>query len=109
MPLLLILLMGLVDVGRILNLQITLTEAAREGARAAALGFDPQERVDRFAGSLSPEVTAGPACEDGDLSGDATITLRSRYEPLLAEPFALIPGWDGALPLEAIGVMPCVG
>ena len=37
LPLLLLLLFGIIDFGRVLNAQITLTEAAREGARAAAL------------------------------------------------------------------------
>ena len=38
LPLLLLLVFGIVDFGRALNLQITLTQAAREGVRPAALG-----------------------------------------------------------------------
>ena len=37
LPVLLLLLFGIVDFGRALNAQITLTQAAREGARLAAL------------------------------------------------------------------------
>ena len=38
LPLLLLLVFGIIDFGRALNAQITLTQAAREGARLAALG-----------------------------------------------------------------------
>ena len=38
LPMLLFVVFGIIDFGRLLNAQITLTEAAREGARAAAMG-----------------------------------------------------------------------
>ena len=38
LPLLLLIVFGIIDFGRALNAQITLTQAAREGARLAALG-----------------------------------------------------------------------
>ena len=38
LPLLLLLVFGIIDFGRALNAQITLTQAAREGARLEALG-----------------------------------------------------------------------
>src|SRR5215472_18044642 len=38
LPLLLLLVFGIIDFGRAINAQITLTQAAREGARLAALG-----------------------------------------------------------------------
>src|ERR1039458_5924651 len=38
LPVLLLLVFGIVDFGRALNAQITLTQAAREGVRLAALG-----------------------------------------------------------------------
>lgn len=38
LPLLLLIVFGIIDFGRALNTQITLTQAAREGARLAALG-----------------------------------------------------------------------
>jgi Flp pilus assembly protein TadG len=39
LPVLLLLIFGIVDFGRAINAQITLTQAAREGARLAALGY----------------------------------------------------------------------
>ena len=38
LPVLLLLVFGIIDFGRALNAQVTLTQAAREGARMAALG-----------------------------------------------------------------------
>ncbi len=38
LPLLLLIVFGIIDLGRALNAQITLTEAAREGVRLAAYG-----------------------------------------------------------------------
>ncbi len=46
LPVLLLLVFGIVDFGRMLNAQIVVTEAAREGARAAAL-------IDEAAGERS--------------------------------------------------------
>ena len=39
MPLLILMVMGIIDFGRIFNGEIQLSQAAREGARVAALGF----------------------------------------------------------------------
>ena len=59
LPVLLFVLMGLIDFGRAYNAQIQLSQAAREGARFAALGFDTNTvntRVSAAATSLSPTV-----------------------------------------------------
>ncbi len=39
LPVLLLLIFGIIDFGRAINAQITLTQAAREGARLASLGY----------------------------------------------------------------------
>ncbi len=44
LPLLLLLVFGIIDFGRALNAQITLTQAAREGARLEALGDPSADR-----------------------------------------------------------------
>jgi Flp pilus assembly protein TadG len=45
LPVLLFVVFGIIDFGRMLNTQLKLTEAAREGARAAVMHSDPDARV----------------------------------------------------------------
>jgi Flp pilus assembly protein TadG len=45
LPVLLFVVFGIIDFGRMLNVQLKLTEAAREGARAAVMHADPDARV----------------------------------------------------------------
>ncbi|WP_416416623.1 TadE/TadG family type IV pilus assembly protein [Paenarthrobacter aromaticivorans] len=40
LPLLLLILVGIIEFGRVLNVQVSLTQAAREGARYAAVNYD---------------------------------------------------------------------
>ncbi|WGM19275.1 TadE/TadG family type IV pilus assembly protein [Paenarthrobacter sp. OM7] len=50
LPLLLLILIGIIEFGRVLNVQVSLTQAAREGARHAAVHYQD--------GSLDVEGTA---------------------------------------------------
>ncbi len=113
LPLLLFVLFGIIDFGRMLNAQLTLTEAAREGARAAALGQDPYARVKSVAANLSgvgATVTTCPA--GGSTSADAVVT--TTYTFTFVTPLsALAPLFGGKsssqVALTGRGVMPCVG
>ncbi len=112
LPLLLLLLFGVIDFGRMLHTQITLTEAAREGARAAALGFDPGARVTRAAAGVTLASASVAACPDDDLSADASVTVSHAFRPVT--PLGSLLGFfggqgDGTVTITARGVMPCVG
>ena len=112
LPLLLLLLFGVIDFGRMLNTQITLTEAAREGARAAALGYDPDARVTRTANGITLAPTVVTSCPDDDLSADASVTVSHAFQPVT--PLGSLLGFfggqgDGGVTITARGVMPCVG
>lgn len=113
LPLLLLLLFGIIDFGRMLNAQITLTEAAREGARATALGFDAQPRISSVAGRTSLTTTAVTVCAgDGDPSADAVVVLTHDFRPVTPlGPILSLFGSreDGAVTITARGVMPCAG
>jgi hypothetical protein len=111
LPLLLVLVFGIIDFGRMLNAQITLTEAAREGARAAALGHDTAARVARTAGGTVVTTTV-TACPGDDPRADATVVLTHRFEPVTPlEPLMRLVGGaaDSSITVTARGVMPCVG
>ncbi|GGK39076.1 hypothetical protein GCM10010124_34830 [Pilimelia terevasa] len=102
LPLLAAVLFGIIDFGRMFNAQISLTEAAREGARAVALGLDPDTRIAATLGAVpgTPEVTA---CA-GDRDDDAVVALRQEFEAITPVDALL-----GGVTLTATGVMPCAG
>jgi Flp pilus assembly protein TadG len=92
LPFLLFLVCGLIDFGRMLNTEVQLDAAAREGARAASIGADPNVRVQLVldrpgatttaniagAGTTTCDSTApaGCVCPTGtDTTADATVTV----------------------------------
>jgi Flp pilus assembly protein TadG len=110
LPLLLLLVFGLIDFGRMLNAQITVTEAASEGARAAALGGDPVPRAKAAAGALEVNVDPGTPCA-GDPTQDARVKVE--HEFTFVTPIGALAGLfggrgpDGEITLASTGVMPC--
>lgn len=112
LPVLLLLIFGIIDFGRMLNAQITLTEAAREGARAAALGQDADSRVQAASGVLkgvTDTVTTCPA--SGASSANTTVTTSYTFT-FVTPVAALAPLFGGSLSgsytLTGKGIMPCV-
>jgi hypothetical protein len=112
LPVLLLILFGIIDFGRMLNTQITLTEAAREGARATALGLDAGPRVQRAVRGTPPAIDTTTCPTDADPGADAVVVLSQPFEPVtpLGAMFRLFGGdGDGRIVIRATGVMPCVG
>jgi|DewCreStandDraft_1066081.scaffolds.fasta_scaffold00058_64 Flp pilus assembly protein TadG len=105
LPLLVLLIFGIIDFGRALNVVVILSNAAREGARAGiARGATDDEIRTRaqaiagLAGNVTVEILPGPRAT---LNSGQTLTVRVRtgfspVTPLLA---ALLPG--GSIPLQA--------
>ena len=117
LPVVLLLVCGIVDFGRALNIQITLSGAAREGARWVALGQgNPTTRVNlAIAGTVPAASTAWTACPANpppSSSVNTTVTVTSTYT-LLTPLNALSGLFGGALPgtltLTGTGVMRCGG
>ena len=114
LPLLLLIMFGIIDFGRALNAQITLTQAAREGARLAALG-EPGvvSRTQLAAAGLSPVgVTVVDACAVGaGPTADAQVDVT--YSFSFITPIGAIAGIFGGsglgspITLTAQGEMPC--
>lgn len=112
LPLLLLLVFGIIDFGRALNAQITLTQAAREGARLAALG-EPNvvSGTQAAATGLSPVTVTVTACPAGAGAG-VNAVVRASYSFSFVTPVNAIAGLFGSsfgstMTLTAQGVMPC--
>jgi Flp pilus assembly protein TadG len=113
LPILLIIVFGLIDFGRALNAQITLTQAAREGARLAALGqSNVVSRTQAAATGLSNvsvTVTACPA--NPTATSDAVV--QTSYSFSFLTPVGAIAGMFGGvkfgspITMTATEDMPC--
>lgn len=109
-PLLLLLVFGIIDFGRMLNYQIKVTEAAREGARALSLGADARTRVNTVMDISPTEYTvddtdgcaANPAAND-----DARVIVRYPFQ--FVTPVSVLAGLGGPITISSTGIMPCQG
>jgi Flp pilus assembly protein TadG len=116
LPVLLLILFGIIDFGRALNAQISLTGAARDGARIAALGGSNaavQAQVAAAAPSLSGvTATVTESCPPGaGLMSDAQVNVS--YPFSFITPIGAVVAYLGGssfgaqIELSAQGVMPC--
>jgi len=113
LPVLLLIVFGIIDFGRALNAQITLTEAAREGARLAALGQpNVVGRTQAAATGLSPVSVSVTSCPAG-AGPTANAVVGVSYPFSFVTPVGAIAGLIGGggfgapITLTAEGVMPC--
>jgi Flp pilus assembly protein TadG len=115
-PVLLLIIFGIIDFGRALNAQISLTGAAREGVRLAALGYSNAEieaRVAAAAPSLSGiTTTVVESCPPGaGPTADAQVDVS--YPFSFITPIGAIASFIGGsslgapIVLTAQGVMSC--
>lgn len=113
-PLLMLIVFGTIDFGRALNAQVTLTQAAREGVRIAALGEpNVQARTQAAATGLNPVTVTVTGCPFGaNPNADAVVNVSYRFSfitPIGA--VAALLGGSGSLgspvTLTAQGVEPC--
>ncbi len=117
LPVLLLIIFGVIDFGRAINDQITLTQAAREGARLASLGYSTsavQARAQSAATGLSPvTVTVSTSCPAGAGTGvDAVVQTSYQFSfvtPVgaFASMFGSATFGSSTLTLTATGEMPC--
>ena len=117
LPVLLLIVFGIIDFGRMLNAQIVITEAAREGARWSALrqtAPSPAARAVTAAVGLTPvpgaTVTSCPASPAPTDRATATVT----YQFTFVTPFNVIGaifggGGPNTRTLIGTGVMRCGG
>jgi Flp pilus assembly protein TadG len=119
LPMLLLVIFGLIDFGRMLNAQITITEAAREGARADATTLSTsavQPRVDLASQRLGPPrtVLGAPTVGNDCATGSASVQVKTTYTFKFVTPVGFIAAamggtFGGDLTLTGVGVMACRG
>lgn len=106
LPLLLLLVFGIIEYGRLYNAQITLTHAAREGVRDYAINQDPVQAEDTARQAISSTMLPGPlgvtttACNPG-----SPTTMSLSYPFTIRIPFV----GDDLITITAEGVMRCGG
>jgi len=110
LPLLMLLIFGIVDFGRMLNAQIVLTEAAREGARATSIvdQSEGEAKVDAVLDGLGPVSKSVNGCPTPPGPGDdAVVTLTHTFS--FVTPIGFLTGIAGGpITLKGTGVMPCL-
>jgi Flp pilus assembly pilin Flp len=113
LPLLLLIVFGIIDFGRALNTQITLTQAAREGARALALGQpNYQTRAQSAATGLNgitvtelPDSQGVTGCPAGSEQKGDDAVVQVTYTFRFVTPIGSTFGPTDAM--SAQGVIPC--
>jgi Flp pilus assembly protein TadG len=113
LPLLLLIIFGIIDFGRAINAQITLTQAAREGARLAALGQpNVVSRTQAAAIGLSGVTVTVTSCPSGATQTTDAV-VKASYSFNFVTPVGAIAGLFGGggfgspITLTATGEMPC--
>ena len=103
LPVLLILMLGMINLGILVNAQIILTQAAWEGARAGATLVDPSNGDAEITGAvmaalagvdfgavhieIDPDQTEYPRNQPGPLPRGHPLTVRLEYPLSMAIPF----------------------
>jgi Flp pilus assembly protein TadG len=110
LPVLLLVLFAIVDFGRLLNAKIVLSQAAHEGARAAAIADDSTavNTVNRIMGGLVDGMDEPSISGCGTESGtDSTVTLT--YHFAYVTPLGIFGfGGSSGETLTASAVVPCL-
>ncbi|GAA0231230.1 TadE family protein [Cryptosporangium japonicum] len=113
LPILLVMIFGIIDFGRIINTQMALTEASREAARAYAFGQTPANSLSRaqlITGDSTTAIDSSVPCPaaGATAANTASVTLRQTYTYIT--PIMALLGTAGSTrTLKSTGVMACVG
>jgi Flp pilus assembly protein TadG len=113
LPILLLIIAGIVDFGRAYFTQVTLTNAAREGARAAVVRVSPPEVQTRTQSALGPlvagtTIVAGACPTTGGTN--VTVTLTRNFDWIILEPMMnFVGGSNLPAQLSSSATMRCGG
>ena len=113
-PLLFLVVAGIIDFGRAFFTQIQVTNAAREGARAAVLMASNADVITRSTNAAAgvPSVTASvmASCTQGSTT-NASVQVRASFNWILLGPAMSMIGksFGGGNVISSTGVMRCGG
>lgn len=112
LPLMLLVIGGVVDFGRMLFTEVTLTNAAREGARAAVVSTATTTDIQNRAQAASPGLTITTAATPGGTpcatpGGNATVTVSAPFTWFILAPVSGVAGLPSTL--SSTAVMKCGG
>lgn len=110
LPLLVVLVFGIIDFGRLFYAQITVTQAAREGSRLAALNLpNVVSRTTTAATGLSPVNVSNPnTCPTGSTQATDAVVIVT-YTFTFSTPMVDLVGLPTTKVLTGTGHMPCQG
>ena len=108
LPILILLVLGLIEFSRVYNIQISLSNAAREGARTMAV--QNSLSIARSA-AIAAAPSISPAVSDAQIAiSPTTCTAGATVDVTISYNVSLMTGFFGAtLPLTGKGVMRCGG
>jgi Flp pilus assembly protein TadG len=109
LPILLVIVFGIIDFGRVINTEMTLNEASREAARALVFGQSALTRAQLVTGTSGTTVTASTACPASPTAtSTASVTLSQTYT-YVSPIMALLGSAATTKTLTSTGVMACIG
>ncbi|WP_281892065.1 TadE/TadG family type IV pilus assembly protein [Phytohabitans aurantiacus] len=110
LPVILMVLFGIIDFGRLVNAQIVVSQAAREGARAEAVGADAGVRANDAAQNMGPvDTNVLESCGDEpDPEDHAHVVVTFEFH-FVTPVVALAKLAADTVTLDGHGVMPCRG
>ncbi len=103
-PLLLLLVFGIIDFGRALNVAVILSNAAREGVRAGIARGATDDEIRAAARSIAGlsgnvNVTISPTQATRKAGDTLTVTVSTSFTPVTPLLAVLVPG--GSVPIQA--------
>ena len=107
LPLLLLLVLGTIEFGRVYNAQITLTNAARDGVRVMAIANDP---AGAKAAAKAAAASVSTTIQDSDITlSTSACTTGAQVTLTITYTLSTITGIAGPFPMTGKGVMLCGG
>jgi len=109
LPVLLLLVLGMLEFSRAYNVQISLTNAAREGARVMAIHDDLTMAKNAAIAAAAPSA-ALTAAQVTVTPSSCSATPGATVKATISYPLTLMTGMFGAsIPMTAVGAMTCGG
>ncbi|GAA4026489.1 hypothetical protein GCM10023063_04170 [Arthrobacter methylotrophus] len=106
-PLLVMLLLGIMEFGRAYNVQVSLSNAAREGVRVMAIS---NNQTAAKTAAKNAAVSLNPGLADSNFTfSPATCTSGAQMTVTIKYTLSTLTGMAGPFPMQGVGVMVCSG